>query len=172
MMCTREKQAGTGAPTTPAPCWQPLRLPFTKPSGQAGVRSKASRCRRGAATVEFALIASVLFTLVLGIVEFSRAFMVTHLLTDTANHACRAAIVGGMTNDQISSLVTERLAAQGISGHTTTVSVNGAAGEASAATSGDEIEVMISVPSAAVGWLPSPRFLQVTLRGHWSMRTE
>jgi Flp pilus assembly protein TadG len=122
--------------------------------------------------VEFAIIAPVLFLLVLGIVEFSRAFMVTHLLTDTAHHACRAAVVGGKTNGEISSLVTERLAGEGIAGHTTVVTINGTAGDVAAATSGDEIEVTISVPSATVGWLPSPRFLQVTLRGRWGMRAE
>jgi Flp pilus assembly protein TadG len=122
--------------------------------------------------VEFALIAPVLFLLVLGIIEFSRAFMVTHVLSDTARYCCRIGAIGGTTTSQIEGLATERLAGQGVWGHTTAVMINGVAGEATAASSGDELEVLISVPLATVGWLPSPRFLPVTLRGHWSMRVE
>jgi Flp pilus assembly protein TadG len=122
--------------------------------------------------VEFAIVAPVLFLVLLGIVEFSRGFMVMHLLTDTAHQACRTAIVGGKSTAAIGAMVTTSLATKGISGHTTTVKVNGASSDASSAASGDEIEVTISVPASAVGWLPSQRFLQVNLTGHWGLRVE
>lgn len=124
------------------------------------------------ASVEFALIASVLFLVVFGIIEFSRAFMVVHILTDTARQGCRVAVVGGKSTSDIETTVTTTLSQQGISGHTTTVKINGSVRDALTAVSGDVIEVAISVPMSVVGWLPSPQFVQADLTGHWSLRVE
>lgn len=171
-MCNCDCVTGTGAPHTPGPLWQPSRSPLFIPSGDAGIRSPGRRRRRGAATVEFAVIAPVLFLLVLGLIEFSRAFMVIHLLTDAARQGCRTAVVGGKSTADICATVTTTLSQEGISGHTTTVKINGIAGEASAAVSGDEIAVFVSVPASVTGWLPTPGFVDTDLTGHWSLRAE
>src|SRR5947209_2332932 len=49
--------------------------------------------RPGATSVEFAVVAPILFLLMLAIFEFGRAFMVTGLLTDAARRGCRKGIV-------------------------------------------------------------------------------
>jgi Flp pilus assembly protein TadG len=151
----------------------PLVRPLQPSAARASaIRILGKRRRRGVATVEFALIASVLFLMVFGIIEFSRAFMVVHILTDTAREGCRVAVVGGKSTSDISSTVTTLLSQRGISGHSTTVKVNGNVQDAFTAVTGDVIEVLISVPISAVGWLPTPQFVNGNLSGHWSLRVE
>ena len=51
--------------------------------------------RRGATAVEFALVAQVLFVIVLGAVEFSRLNMIRNLAQDAAYFAARDSMVPG-----------------------------------------------------------------------------
>src|SRR5947209_7170254 len=61
-------------------------------------RGRRRRARRyGAAAVEMAFIAPVLFTLVLGIIEFGRVMMVEEVLNNAAREACRKAVLEGST---------------------------------------------------------------------------
>jgi hypothetical protein len=53
--------------------------------------------RRGATAVEFALTAPILFVLVLGAIEFSRANMLVHTTAIAATEAARASIIPGAT---------------------------------------------------------------------------
>jgi Flp pilus assembly protein TadG len=57
----------------------------------------AARARRGASAVEFALTAPILFILVLGAVEFSRANMLVHTTSIAATEAARRSIIAGAT---------------------------------------------------------------------------
>ena len=50
---------------------------------------------KGQSLVEFALVVPILLILVLGIVEFGRAWMTKNILTGAAREAVRAAVVGG-----------------------------------------------------------------------------
>src|SRR6184192_1684252 len=83
----RQEPAAEGVPSLPA---RPL----------AGRRS-----RRGAAIIEFALLAPVLFMLVLGMIEFGRVLMVAQLLTDAAREGGRLAVVAGSNTDKVTSTV-------------------------------------------------------------------
>lgn len=51
------------------------------------------RGQRGATTVEFAIIAAVLLTLVLGIIEFGILMFDQHVLTDASREGARAGVV-------------------------------------------------------------------------------
>src|SRR5262245_45030090 len=62
-----------------------------------GRRSRA-RCRRGAYTVEFAIVAPILFLFVFGIIEFGRLLMVQHALNGAARIACRNASLATTIN--------------------------------------------------------------------------
>lgn len=53
--------------------------------------SGRNRLRRGAAAVEFAIVAPVFFLLALGLVEVGRMVMLQHALTNAAREGCRAA---------------------------------------------------------------------------------
>jgi Flp pilus assembly protein TadG len=123
-------------------------------------RSTAQRApRRGIALVEFAVVVSLLFVLVLGIIEFGRAMMVLEMLNNAARNGCRVGCLSGSANTDVSSAVTSALANGGFAGTTTTVQVNGVTADASSAVSGDAVTVVVQVPFNKVTWLPSPLFL-------------
>ena len=63
--------------------------------------------RRGAATVEMALVLPVFFMVMLGIVEVGRAFMVSQLLTNAAREGSRVAIMTNSTNTEVTNTITD-----------------------------------------------------------------
>lgn len=132
--------------------------------------------RRGAAAVEFALVAPLLFlTIALPITEFGRAMMVSELLGNAARTGCRVGVLPGNDNAAVISAINSLLAGQGINGATTTILVNGASGNVSTASRGATITVTVSVPYNNVSWLPagSSFFLAgKTLTGSQVMRHE
>lgn len=128
--------------------------------------------RRGAAAVEFALVSMVFFGTILGIVEISRAIMVTHLLTDAARQGCRVGIIEGKSSSNITSVTISALTAQGINGETATVQVNDNTVDASTANAADEITVLVSVPVSNVLWLPFTKWVTSSLYGKYTMRRE
>lgn len=65
--------------------------------------------QEGAAAVEFALIASILFLVLFGIIEFGRLFSELEVLNSAAREGARAAAVRG-TGDEVAEAV--ELAAQ------------------------------------------------------------
>jgi Flp pilus assembly protein TadG len=65
--------------------------------------------RRGAATVETALVLPVFFMVMLGIVEVGRAFMVSQLLTNAAREGARTAIMTNSTNTEVETVVKDIL---------------------------------------------------------------
>jgi hypothetical protein len=70
--------------------------------------------RRGAAAVEFAMTAPILFALVLGAVEFSRANMLVHTTAIAATEAARKSIIPGATAPEVRLKALEELRAVGI----------------------------------------------------------
>ncbi len=55
------------------------------------------RNRRGAAVVEFAVVAPVFFLLVFGMIEFGRAIMVQQILTNASREGARVAVLDSPT---------------------------------------------------------------------------
>ncbi len=113
--------------------------------------------RRGAAAVEFALVAPVfLFAIIMPMIEFGRAIMVANILDAAAEVGCRTGTLPGSDNSAITTAVTNNLAAQGISNaNPVAVKVNGALANASTAQQGDSISVTVSIPYSNVSWLPA-----------------
>ena len=134
--------------------------------GANGVRSPlsaslAAPCvfRRWAATAaEFAIVAPIFFTFILGLFELGRGYMVQHLMTNAARQGCRVAVIEGKTSTDVNNAVYAVLNGEGISGDAVTVQVNDASGNASSAQSGDEITVTVSIPASTVSWIPAPSF--------------
>lgn len=112
-------------------------------------RNRKTSRRRGAAVVEFALIAPVFFTLVLAIIEFGRMMMVQQVLVNAAREGARASVLPGETDAQVTSVVSNYMSASGISGYTQTLSPT----EASGASSGTNMTLTVSVPCSTVSWL-------------------
>ncbi len=73
---------------------------------------------RGAAAVEFALIASVLFLFVFGIIEFGRIFSELEVMTSAAREGARTAAVRG-TDDEIDEAVLAASIPYGVDGDPT-----------------------------------------------------
>lgn len=135
---------------------------------------RSCRPRRGATAVEFALVGSTFFLMVLGIFEMGRVMMVKHLLTNAARHGCRLGTVQGYTNTAIQTAVTNKLTAQGINNATVTVTVNvnDQAGNPSTAASLSEISVKISLPATQVSWLPYSKYALGNLTTIYTGRRE
>ncbi|HVA45397.1 MAG TPA: TadE/TadG family type IV pilus assembly protein [Pirellulales bacterium] len=133
-------------------------------------RSSCRRAaRRGAVTVEFALVAPIFFMFVLGVVEFTRAMMVESLLTNAAHLGARAGIIDSAQTSDVTTAVTNYLSGAGISG--TTISVTPS--PPSSAGYGQNVTVKVSVPYSSVSWLPAPEYLKsVNLTATSIMRRE
>lgn len=129
---------------------------------------KHKRDRQGAAAVEFAIIAPLLFMLLLAFIELSRGFMVQQVLTNASRVGARQAITVGATQSETSSAVQSYTSSMGLTGSTITITPN-----PSTASSGDEVTVTVSIPYASVTWLPVPKYLAgKTLTASSVMRKE
>jgi Flp pilus assembly protein TadG len=115
------------------------------------------RNRRGAAAVEFAIVAPVFFLLVFGMIEYGRMVMVQQVLTNASREGARRAVLDGATTAEVRDVVDNYLASASInpSAEPTTVSPN----PPTDAEFGDPVTVTVSVPFNEVSWLPSPMYL-------------
>jgi Flp pilus assembly protein TadG len=116
--------------------------------------------RRGAAAVEFALVAPIMFTVVLGSIEFGRVMMALNLISNAARNGARVGVISGKTNSDVSSAVSSLLTGTGIStsNASTTILVNGTSADVSTALTGDSISVSVTVPVSSISWLAAPVF--------------
>ncbi len=143
-------------------------------------RQHATR-RRGAALVETAIVLPVFFLVVLGIIEFGRAFMVMQLVNTAAREATRMAIVDDASNDEVTTFVKELVANTAtVSQDKVGVSIDIApcpgnpdpADQIKDAHKRDSITIDVSLPYADVSFV-TPRFLtSASIRGSSTMRHE
>src|SRR5262245_35915909 len=61
--------------------------------------------RWGAVNVEMALVLPLFTTLVFGIIEFGRGFMIGQLVTNAAREGARRAILDGSTNSDVTTFI-------------------------------------------------------------------
>lgn len=126
--------------------------------------------RRGATAVEFAIVAPILFLLVLGMIEFGRATMVQALLNQSAAEGCRVGIMEGATATDVQGRVRAYLPTINASKVTIAVSP---ANPAAMETADEKLTVTVTVAYKDVGWLPVPQWLGgKTLTGSASMAAE
>jgi Flp pilus assembly protein TadG len=111
--------------------------------------------RRGAAAVEFAIVAPLLFAIVFGLVEFGRALMVEQALVSAAREACRVAVLAGTTRQDVVDRATASLNAASITNFTITMNPDPPSG----ATEGTPVTITLAVPFNNVTWLPTPIYL-------------
>lgn len=137
--------------------------------------------RRGAAIVEMALVLPIFFGVVLGIVEFGRAMMVSQMVTNAAREATRLAIIDGSTNNDVETWVEDFLndsinvAASDV---TVTITVDPAPGNddpndvLADAQARDLVTVDVSVPFDKVSYVPGSYLNGKNLSARSSMRHE
>src|SRR5436309_16005435 len=83
------------------PSLQAIKLKFACSNG----RNK----RLGAAAVEFALIAPILVTFILAMIEFGRVMMVMEVVTNAAREGCRMGVLPGSTTSDVTTTVNSYL---------------------------------------------------------------
>jgi Flp pilus assembly protein TadG len=136
------------------------------------------RKRRGAAAVEFAIVAPVFFLLVFGMIEFGRMVMVQQILTNASREGARKAVLDGSTTADVQNTVITMMNDAKIAvgaGNVTITPTNPAT-----AQYGDPVTVTVAVPFSQVSWLPAPMLLSflpagqtdITLRATTVMRRE
>jgi Flp pilus assembly protein TadG len=111
--------------------------------------------RRGAATVELAVVAPLFLLLLSGIIEFGFAFRAQHALSNAARRGARAAAVeGSSTSTVVADVKNHCVRILGVNEGAVAVSVkvNSYEGaELHDAVSGDEITITVSIPFSAAG---------------------
>jgi Flp pilus assembly protein TadG len=137
--------------------------------------------RRGAVIVEMALAMPVFLMVVLGIIEFGRAMMVSQLLTNGAREGARLAILTGSTNTQVAQSVKDFLqASANVSPGDVNVSIAvvPAAGNpnpgnnVAVAKSRDVCDVTVTVPFDKVSYIRGTYLSGRSLTGNCAMRHE
>ncbi|MCA9249286.1 MAG: pilus assembly protein [Planctomycetales bacterium] len=113
------------------------------------------RDRRGAAAVEFALVAPVFFLLVFGMIEYGRMVMVQQILTNASREGARKAVIEGTSSTDVQAAVQQYLTDASISGATVTVTSTAPV----APDYADSMTVDVEIPFSQVSWLPTPMFL-------------
>jgi len=121
------------------------------------------RNRRGAAAVEFAVVAPLFFLLVFGLIEFGRMVMVQQILTNASREGARVAVLDGTTESEVLDAVDAYMVTASVQGvQRDLIAIDDETGEEkdfTLADYGDAIRVSVSVPFDQVSWLPSPMFL-------------
>lgn len=85
--------------------------------------------------VEFALLLPVLIVLIMGVLDFARAFNVLQVVTNAAREGARAGVIPTNTNADVTNTVNTYLTAAGQGGCTTTPVNAGSGGVAGASVS-------------------------------------
>lgn len=111
--------------------------------------------RRGAAAVEFAVVAPVFFLLVFGMIEYGRMVMVQQIITNASREGARIGVLDGSTSSDVTTAVQGYLTSAAIRGADVTVTPS----PPSSAGYGAPVTVNVSVGFNQVSWLPSPMFL-------------
>ncbi|MFN4260918.1 MAG: TadE/TadG family type IV pilus assembly protein [Gemmataceae bacterium] len=139
--------------------------------------TRMSKRRRGAATVELAVLAPLLAILVLGTIEIGRLLMVRNVLNDAARVGCRVASKSTTTstaqvNNEIQKILIDNNISTG--GAQVQVFVHRKVGTGDTATfvrqsaqlntarpGMDGVEVVVSLPYANVAWLGGNTYLNL-----------
>ncbi len=150
-----------------------MSLIASKNSKPKATRRKSRR--RGAAVVEFAVVAPVFILLVFGMIEFGRAVMVQQVLVNASREGARQAVLDGTSATEIEDRIDVYLSASGIDNETIIYSVNGSTVSDPTTESqfGDALGVEIRVNFNDVSWMPVPQYIGGTvLRASSIMRRE
>ncbi len=125
--------------------------------------------RRGAAAVEFAVVAPIFLLLVFGMIEYGRMVMVQQVITNASREGARVGVLDGSTNMDVTGIVNQYLNSGSISGANITVTPT----NPEDAMFGDPVTVTVDIPFSQVSWLPSPMYLGgTTLSATTVMRRE
>jgi len=122
--------------------------------------------RKGAAAVEFAITAPVLFLFVFTSVEFARMNMIRHTVDNAAYEAARAGIVPGATSENVEGRARSIMSYVGAVGVDVVITPTVILPET------EEVTVEVSVPCNHNGFLAPHFFADSVLAGTTTMTRE
>ena len=108
-----------------------------------GRRHEGTKARRGAAAVEFALVVSLLFMLLIGLIDYGWIFLKVQQITQAARAGVRAAVVADSTTATVESTINAWMAQAGIATFTYILTP----ANVSEVSAGSPIKVEITVPT-------------------------
>ena len=130
---------------------------------------RQGRGRRGAAAVEFAIVAPVFVLLIFGMIEYGRMIMVQQIITNAAREGSRRVVLETAEVLEIETSVREYLEscsikATGSSKSDVTVQIQNQDGtvirnDKDLPPPGEPVSVVVSFQYTHASWLPVPRFL-------------
>ena len=135
--------------------------------------------RRGAAVVEFAIVAPVFIIMILGMMEAGRAVMVQQIITNASREGARVAVLDGIgsTFADVEAAVKARVVS-----YLGDASITITTGDVTVTENppvppdyADSMTVSVAVPFSQVSWLPSPIYFtgaRGTLSAATTMRKE
>lgn len=131
------------------------------------------RRRRGAATVELAMVAPVVLFLVFGAVEFSRMLMVRQAMTNAIREGCRnATLITTRTSSDAETIVRAKLAKVLPDTAEENLVVSLTPSFNSPPSSNTAIVATASIQCSDVSWIPSSFFAGAQIRCSASMNRE
>lgn len=116
--------------------------------------------RRGAAVVEFAIVAPIFVLFVFGMLEYGRMVMVQQVLTNASREGARIAVLEGATQSDVISAVTDYCASSRVPIASDDVVIDPV--DPANAGFGEPVTVEVQVAFSDVSWLPSPMYLGAT----------
>jgi len=121
-----------------------------------------SACRRNGATAfEFAVVAPVIFLIVLALIQFSLLLMNQNVLTAAAREGARlACLESTVSRDLVISEVQQRLGNTGLDPNNVSIEISPEGLHSLKA--GDEVRVSLSVPMSTLVFMPIPETLSLT----------
>jgi Flp pilus assembly protein TadG len=138
-----------------------MNMILSRPTTRARLRRSVASCRRGATSIEVAIVAPLFFLLVLATVEFSRVSMLRNLVQDASYEAARECMVEGATSAEATELV-QRLMRL-VAAKAAEVRINDGAG---LKADSESIKVEVSLPlnqnCLALGWICGDTVLSAT----------
>jgi Flp pilus assembly pilin Flp len=130
--------------------------------------SRSFRKQRGAAAVEFAVVAPVFVLLIFGMIEYGRMVMVQQMLTNASREGARRAVLEGADETAVRQVVKDYLTPANIpvTNQDITILIGdpAAAAALSSADFGEPIHVKVGINFGQVSWLPSPMYLSSSTR--------
>ena len=114
----------------------------------------AWRTRRGAATVEFALVCPLIFLFFFTAIEFGRLQMAIHGLQAAAREGCRLAVSWNASQNDVEQVVNNRLTSFGLPNYKLTMSPS----VFSSAAEWEPVTIQVETTYDEVSWLPVPKF--------------
>ncbi|MBI4470191.1 MAG: pilus assembly protein [Acidobacteria bacterium] len=117
----------------------------TQFSGSESTPIRRSRHTRGQATVEMALAVPIFFLILVGMVEYGRALMMRHTMTDAAREGARLAALMNADATDVESTVSDLLLSGGLTLSQANVTITG-----TNASTGGNASVAITYPYQSI----------------------